>query len=152
MLKAGDAATVSMAGVDQSFPGKVQLVSPALDPNSTTVEVWVELKNPKERLRPGSSVQVTMVARTLPDALSIPSVALLTTQDGTTSVMVAGADGKAHQQPIKAGLRDGDRVQIVEGLQAGQRIVGAGAYGLPDNSKITEAPASQESKDQSSGG
>jgi multidrug efflux pump subunit AcrA (membrane-fusion protein) len=40
---------------------------------------------------------------------------------------------------VKTGIRDGDRVQVVEGLSAGERIVGSGAYGLPDNSKITDA-------------
>lgn len=85
-----------------------------------------------------------MIARSVRDALAIPAAALLTAQDGTTSVMVAGSDGKAHQTSVKAGIREGNRVQIVEGLQAGQKIVGEGAYGLPDNSRITEAKPAQE--------
>ena len=92
-----------------------------------------------------------MTARSVPDALAIPAASLLTAQDGSTSVMVAGTDGKAHQQPVKTGIREGDRVQIIEGLQAGERIVGSGAYGLPDNSKITEAAATPEKTNQSSG-
>lgn len=152
LLKAGDPGTVLAPGIETPYPGKVVLVSPALDPNSTTVEIWVQLKNPQDRLRPGTTVQVSMVAHSVPDALTIPSVALLTAQDGTSSVMVAGNDGKAHQQSVKTGIREGDRVQIVEGLQAGQRVVGAGAYGLPDNSKITEASPGQDGKRQGSGG
>jgi HlyD family secretion protein len=143
LLKRGDNASVSAPGVEQPIPGKVVLVSPVLDPNSTTVEIWVQCKNPKEVLRPGTSAEITMVARTVKDALAIPAAALLTAQDGTTSVMVAGSDGKAHQQTVKAGFHDADKVQIVEGLQAGQKIVGNGAYGLPDNSKITAAEASK---------
>jgi HlyD family secretion protein len=148
LLKVGDKASVTTPEADQPFAGKVVLVSPALDPNSTTIEVWVQLKNTQERLRPGTSVQVSMVARSVPDALAIPAEALLTAQDGTTSVMVAGDDGKAHQQPVKAGIRDNDRVQIVEGLQAGERIVGSGAYGLPDGSKITMAEAKPPANSQ----
>jgi RND family efflux transporter MFP subunit len=139
LLKIGDPATVTAPGMNKPFSGKVSLVSPALDPNSTTVEVWVQVKNPGARLKPGSSVQVSMVARSVPDALTIPAGALLTAQDGTTSAMVAGKDGRAHQKTVKTGIRDGDRLQIVEGLQAEDRIVASGAYGLPDNSKITEA-------------
>ena len=147
LLKVGDQATVTAApDTEHPLPAKIVLVSPALDPNSTTVEVWVQIKNARETLRPGTSVQISMIARSLPDALVIPAVALLTGQDGATSVMVAGDDGKAHQHPIKVGIRDGDRVQIVEGLQAGQRIVGAGAYGLPDNAKITSQEASSGDK------
>jgi HlyD family secretion protein len=136
LLKIGDTAMISAANSDKPLPGKVSVVSPALDPNSTTVEVWVGARNPRERLRPGTTVQVSMLARLVPDALTIPVAALLTAQDGTTSVMVAGSDGRAHQKNVRVGIRDGDRVQIVEGLEPGERIVASGAYGLPDNSKI----------------
>jgi multidrug efflux pump subunit AcrA (membrane-fusion protein) len=143
LLRVGDQAEITLPGVESPFPGKVSVVSPALDPNSTTVEIWVQLKNPKEQLKPGSAVQLSMVVRSLPDALTVPAEALLTAPDGTTTVMVAGSDGRAHQTDVKAGIREGGRVQIVSGLQAGQRIVASGAYGLPDNRKITEMAASQ---------
>ena len=123
------------------------IISPALDPNSTTVEVWVEAKNPRQRLKPGTSVQVSMVAQAIPDAVVIPSVALLTADDGTTTVMVAGSDDRAHQKQVKAGIRQGDQVQITEGLQAGDRVVASGAYGLPDNTKIKVETAHAAEKD-----
>jgi HlyD family secretion protein len=151
LLKNGDSATLTAPGLDQPIAGKVVLVSPALDPNSTTVEIWVQGKNPKEVLRPGTTAQIAMVARTVPNALTIPSESLLTAQDGTTSVMVAGSDGKAHQKIVKIGIRDGDKVQIVDGLQTGDKIVGTGAYGLPDNSKITTPEAKPEGSAQPEG-
>lgn len=149
LLKIGDAAGIVAAGFDKPIPAKVSLVSPALDPNSTTVEIWVQAKNPSARLKPGSSVQVSITARTVADALAIPADALLTAQDATTSVMVAGPDGQAHQKEVKVGIRDGDRIQVVEGLQPGDRIVGSGAYGLPDNSKITPQQNSENKEDNS---
>jgi multidrug efflux pump subunit AcrA (membrane-fusion protein) len=148
LLKTGDPATISAPGLDKPIAGKVSIISPALDPNSTTVEVWVQAKNLGGHLKPGTSVQISMVARSVQDALTIPAAALLTAQDGTTSVMVAGSDSRAHQKDVKVGIRDQDRVQIVEGLQAGDRIVASGAYGLPDNSKITTAQASSQSKNE----
>jgi len=147
LLKVGDSAEVTVAGFDNSFKGKVTVVSPALDPGSTTVEVWVTLKNPGERLKPGTSVQVSAVARSIKDALTIPVVALLTAQDGTTSVMLAGNDGRAHQKQVKTGVREDNQVQIVDGLHAGDRVVASGSYGLPDNRKITEAKAEQSKND-----
>lgn len=141
VLKVGDSASVTVPGIDTMSPGKVFLISPALDPNSTTIEVWVQLKNPKGALKPGTSVQLSIVARSVPDALAIPAAALLTAQDGTTSVMVASSDGRAHSRPVKVGIREQDRAQVLEGLSAGEKVVASGAYGLPDNSKITEAPA-----------
>jgi len=146
LLKVGDKAEIIVPGMDKPVPAKVAVVSPALDPNSTTVEVWVQAKNPGGGMKPGSSVQVSMIARTLPDALTVPAESLLTAPDDTTSVMLVGSDDHAHQKQVKTGIRDGDRVQIAEGLQAGDRVVGSGAYGLPDNSKVTASENKRESK------
>ncbi len=136
LLKVGDQATVSVPGQDNPIEGKITVVSPALDPNSTTVEVWVQIGNPDQRLKPGTSVQVSMLAQTVPNTLIIPPAALLTAQDGTTSVMQISADDHAYQKNVRVGIRQGDTVQIIEGLQAGDRVVASGAYGLPDKSKI----------------
>jgi HlyD family secretion protein len=141
LLKAGDRATITVAGEDNPVEGKVTVVSPASDPNSTTIEIWVQAKNSDQRLKPGTSVQVSMLARTVPDALVIPAAGLLTSQDGSTSVMQVSSDNHAHQKNVRVGIRHGEAVQIVEGLQAGDRVVASGAYGLPDNSKIkAESP------------
>ena len=156
LLKSGDKATITVPGLDQPMTGRVSLVSPALDTNSTTVEVWVQIKNPGEKLKPGTTVQVSMVARSLPDALAVPAAALLTAPDGVTSVMVEGAcpdsknasDRCALQKQVKTGIRDGDQVQIAEGLHEGDKVVASGAYGLPDKSRITTAEAKPEAKNE----
>jgi HlyD family secretion protein len=141
LLKIGDKATITVAGEDNPVEGTVTVVSPALDPNSTTVEIWVQAKNSDQRLKPGTSVQVSMLAQTVPDALVIPATAFLSAQDGSTSVMQVSSDNHAHQKNVRVGIRHGDAVQIIEGLQAGDRVVASGAYGLPDNSKIkAESP------------
>ena len=135
LLKVGDKATIAVPGEVNPVEGKITVVSPALDPNSTTVEIWVQAKNADQRLKPGTSVQLSMLAQTIPDALVIPAAALLTAQDGTTSVMQVSADGRAHQKSVKVGIRQSEQIQIVEGLQAGDRIVASGAYGLPEQSR-----------------
>jgi HlyD family secretion protein len=137
LLKLGDQATIATPGEPEPVQGKVTIISPALDPNSTTVEIWVQAKNPAQHLKPGTSVRVSMLAKTIPDALVIPAPSLLTAEDGKTSVMVASSDGRAHKREVKVGIRQRNEVQIVEGLQAGERVVASGAYGLPDNTKIT---------------
>jgi HlyD family secretion protein len=62
--------------------------------------------------------------------------------------MVAGADGRAHQTGVKLGIRNGDDVQILDGITANDKVVSNGAYGLPDKTKIkieaAEAPAEGE--------
>jgi RND family efflux transporter MFP subunit len=142
LLKVGDKGTITVPGLDEPVEGKVTVVSPALDPNSTTVEVWLEAKNPKQQLKPGTSVELSLTARTVKDALVIPAAAVITAADGSSAVMVAGNDGKAHQKSVKLGIRHDDDVQILEGLTESDKVVSTGAYGLPDNTKVKiEAPA-----------
>ena len=57
--------------------------------------------------------------------------------------MVAGPDGRAHQTAVKTGIHDGDQMQIVEGVKAGDKVIVSGAYALPDKTKITLEAANQ---------
>jgi len=111
-------------------------VSPAVDPNSTTVQVWVEIANPEARLKPGVSVHVTIVASTIKDAVVAPTVALLPAEEGGTQAIVVGADGVAHVRKIETGMRDGDKVQILSGLKPGEQVVTVGGLGLADGAKV----------------
>ena len=148
-LKVGDKATIEVPGIDKPVDGTVVLVSPALDPNSTTVEVWVQAKNPDHSLKPGSSVRVSMVAEAIPDALVVPASAVVTGADGSTTVMIIGPDQKAHQQAVKVGVRQNEKVQITEGVKEGQTIVTEGAFGLPDNTKVSvESPEKEKEGDK----
>ena len=147
LLKIGDKGTMTVPGLDAPVDGTVTVVSPALDPNSTTVEVWLEAKNPKQQLKPGTSVQLSLTAKTVKDALVVPASAVITAADGSPAVMIAGADGKAHQKTVKLGIRQDDDVQILEGVNDGDKVVSTGAYGLPDNTKIVAQVPSENSKD-----
>ena len=147
-LKPGDTGTMTVPGLDKHIEGKVTVVSPALDPNSTTVEIWFEARNPKHDLKPGTSVQLALTAQTVNGALVIPLNSVLTAPDGATTVMLAGSDGRAHQKAVKLGIRNGDDVQILEGLSDSDKVVSNGAYGLPDKTRIKiqtpEAPGEGE--------
>jgi RND family efflux transporter MFP subunit len=154
-LKVGDPATIAVPGIEKPAEGKVTLISPALDPNSTTVEVWVQAKNTDQTLQPGTSVRLSMISKTVPDALVIPISALLTAADGSTTVMVIGSDQHAHQSAVKAGIRQDDNVQILEGLKEGQTVVAVGGYGLPDNTKVlleTKENTTEKAGDKPSAG
>lgn len=135
LLHVGDPATLVLGHGQPDVPAKVSVVSPALDPNSTTIQVWVDAVNSGNRLKPGSTVNVQIVARTVKNALVLPADAVLTAQDGTTSVMVI-KDGAAHQTNVKTGIHEGSNVQILSGVTAGEQVVTQGAYGLPDNAKV----------------
>jgi HlyD family secretion protein len=144
LLKIGDKGTIAVPGSEDPVEGKITVVSPALDSNSTTVEIWLEAKNPKQQLKPGTSVQLAITVQTIRDALVVPANAVITAQDGSSAVMLVGADGKAHQKAVKLGIRQGDDVQILDGVTASDKVVTSGAYGLPDNTKIKVEAAPAE--------
>ena len=145
LLSPGAKATITVPGVEKPVEGKITIVSPALDPNSTTVEVWVQVKNPKQELKPGTSVKLALSAKAIPNALTLPAAAVQPGPDGATVVMLLGGDGLAHQTPVHTGVKQDDDIQIVDGVKAGDKVILSGAYGLPDKTKVkVEAPAPAE--------
>lgn len=145
-LKVGDAAEIHIGGVDDPVHAKVSLVSPALDPGSTTIEVWVETARPPEALKPGMTVQVSITAATAKSAVLVPKNSVFESPESGPYVLLAGKDGLAHQTSVQVGLRGVDDTQISKGVNAGDSVITSGAYSLPDKTKIKiEAPASAAS-------
>jgi HlyD family secretion protein len=129
-LKVGDMANLLPADGGAQIPGRITVISPALDPSSTTVEVWVQAANQTDRLRPGTSMRVEMIAQTVPSALVIPAASVVTSASGSTSVMVIDTENKPHKKSVTLGIRDAGNVQVTEGLQSGERVVTVGAFEL----------------------
>jgi len=136
LLKVGDQAVIVAADASAGLPGKVTVISSALDANSTTAEVWIKAANPGELLKPGTSVQVSIVAETIPNAIVIPSAAILPSDEGPAMVLIFGADSLAHERRIEIGIRESDKVQVLKGLEPGERVIVVGGFGLEDKVKV----------------
>jgi HlyD family secretion protein len=135
-LKVGNNATIAALDSSARIQGKVTVVSPALDANSTTAEVWVQASNPGEVLKPGSSAQVSIVADTVANAIVIPPAGILPTDEGSVKVLIFGADSLAHERPIEVGIRQTDKVQITRGVEEGEKVIIVGGLGLKDKAKV----------------
>jgi multidrug efflux pump subunit AcrA (membrane-fusion protein) len=123
-----DASIIGLNGVP--VPAQITQVSAALDAANTTVEVWVEADNKDGKLRPGSSMRVEIVARTVPNALVIPQQAVMTSPQGATFAILIDKDNKPHLRKIAVGIRDAGKAQITDGLASGDRVATTGAYEL----------------------
>jgi multidrug efflux pump subunit AcrA (membrane-fusion protein) len=145
-IKKGRPARIT--GPDGDIPGTVTVVSPAVDPSTTTVEIWVQADNPDEKLKPGATVRVAIIAETLRDTMVVPAAAILNADDGGQKVMVVTSDSIAHERRINIGVRQGDRVQIVSGLQTGDQVVVSGGLGLEDKAKVTIQQPKPEDEDE----
>ncbi|MGC0771661.1 MAG: efflux RND transporter periplasmic adaptor subunit [Candidatus Acidiferrum sp.] len=152
-LKAGNPAELKVAGLDAPVKGRITLVSPALDAGSTTIEVWVEAAKPDPALKPGMTVEVSMTGKTVKDAIVVPVSAVFKNPEGGTDyVVLAGSDQKAHWKTVQIGVRHGDDVQIISGINAGDPVITSGGYALPDETKIkieTAPPPGNEAGDKS---
>jgi HlyD family secretion protein len=136
-LTVGAAATLTVPGVADAVPAKVALISPALDPGSTTVEVWLRVENRKGLLKAGTPVHASITGRTIANALTVPAEAVQTAQDGTSKyVMTIAADSTAHKRPVTLGIQNAADAQVLSGVGAADTVITTGAYGLDENTKV----------------
>ncbi len=138
-VKTGQRATIQSTDGSVQAQGSVTVVSPAVDPNSTTVEVWVQAANSGEKLRPGGTVRVAIQADTVPNALLVPASAILPASDGGVAVMVVGDDGdngSAHQHKVELGVRNAEQAQILSGVTKGEEVIVEGGVGLEDGADV----------------
>jgi RND family efflux transporter MFP subunit len=133
-LRRGNPATIHT--LNGEARGRVTVVSPAVDPQSTTIEVWVEAGNPNGLLKPGAAVQASILAETIANALVVPAEALLPAQDSSNQVLVVGADSVAHERKVQVGVKDAGKVQVVSGLRDGEAVVTVGGLGVQDGAKV----------------
>src|SRR5258708_36501715 len=118
--------------------GRVSSVGAALDTVSRAVGIRVPMASPKRALRLGESV-FGDIAISTKNSVVIPVEALVPGEEvGTYKVFVVDAKGTATSRDVKIGGRDESRVEIVDGLKGGEKVVTQGAFGVQDSSKVTK--------------
>ena len=147
LLKAGDSAELKVANLDEPVKGRVTLVSPALDPGSTTIEVWAEARKPNPALKPGMTVTLQMTAKTVKDAVGVPAASVFKNADGAYYVLLAGTDNKAHQRIVQIGVENSELTQIASGINAGDPVITTGGFGIPDGTAIHVEKSGADEKD-----
>jgi RND family efflux transporter MFP subunit len=153
-LALGAAATLTVPGIAEPVPATVSLISPALDPGSTTVEVWLRVENAKGALKAGTPVHASIQGRTISNALTVPAAAIQSSPDGTGKfVLVIAPDSTAHKRPVTLGIQNADVVQILSGLTPSDVVISTGAYGLDENTKVkiganSDAPSGKDADDK----
>ena len=114
-VKVGQTAIITQTDNSEQVDGKVTVVSPATDPNTTTVQVWMQIPNAGERLKPGTSVHAAIVAEEYKARIGCAGGRDSARRRGRHG----GADGRfvdsiAHKKAVKLGVREGNQVQIAE--------------------------------------
>jgi multidrug efflux pump subunit AcrA (membrane-fusion protein) len=138
LLQPGQAATVRLTGVPQSFPGKVRLLGAVIDPQTRLGMVRVALK-PDPNLRPGAfaraEVTVSSAERTV-----LPQTAVLTDERGTY-VLVVTRDDKLERRPVEVSGIVGNGVGISGGVKRNERVVATAGAFLHEGEVVKPVPA-----------
>jgi len=120
-VRVGQAVQVRLEGDPAVHAGRVARLSPSISEQNRTLVVEAEVANPNGRLRPGSFARAEIVVEADRTAVMVPTSTLVTFA-GLEKVFVV-KDGKAVEQRVRTGRRSGDRVEILEGVAAGEQVV-----------------------------
>ncbi len=111
----------------QTFEGRLQVLLPQVEPTTRTLKARLELPNPGARLVPGMLVQMRFARPAGDMRLLVPADAVIRTGQRSV-VMLAEADGRFRPVQVQTGREAGDQVEVIAGLQAGQRVVRSGQF------------------------
>jgi len=116
-----------------TFSGRVIFINSVVDPDSRTVKVRTEVPNPDGRLKPDMFANVEIITDVNSTAISVPQSAVL--EDNGKSIVFVAEGNTYKQRQVQVGIKNGDRVEIIDGLNAGDRVVTKGNYLLLQQSK-----------------
>jgi membrane fusion protein (multidrug efflux system) len=119
---------------EEKFSGILRFISPTTDPATRNVKMKAVVHNPKDRLKPGFFAEVTLETGKNPNALVLPESALFSQEGKIFAYTVQ--NGVARRKELETGLRFEGKVEILKGIQRGERVVTAGHEQLTDGTRV----------------
>jgi membrane fusion protein (multidrug efflux system) len=119
----------------RTIEGAITRFAYALDEATKTMLAEIEVPNPDLQLRPGMYATVKIGIERKPDALLVPTDALITEKAGT--FVFLNSDGKAKKVKVQTGFNDGTNVEILKGLNADQPVILVGKQAIADGQAVT---------------
>jgi len=116
------------------FVGRVRQISPVVDTATGTVKVTIEVGSPPAEVRPGAFVRVDIVRETRTEVALIPRGAVV--RELQKAFVFVYRDGQAERRLVALGIEEGDQVEALSGIAAGEQIIVAGQGGLEDGSAV----------------
>ncbi|MBN9531314.1 MAG: efflux RND transporter periplasmic adaptor subunit [Alphaproteobacteria bacterium] len=149
-VRVGRTVHATGAGIPgQQIEGKVTAIDTRLDPVTRTVRVRAEIQNGDEVLKPGMFMNARLVLERRPDAVVVPEQAILSR--GSDQFVYIVRDGVAHMTPVTLGQRMVGKVEIAQGVKAGDDVVTAGLQQVRDKAQVRQATAANEQPKPASG-
>lgn len=131
----GHAAEIRVDSVpDRTFKATIARISPTIDERNGTFRATAYIDNVNGDLAPGMFGRFTIAYERHPDALVIPVRALM--EEDSQFVVYVVEDGAANRRPVEIGIRSGGKVEILQGLDAGDAVVVTGQGSLRDGARV----------------
>lgn len=129
-VRADDIVIVQTDAYPQTFHGRISYVSPALDPNTRTLQARIVVDNPGDKLKRDMYVNVTVTAGTIRDALAVPDAAILRNDENEPFVYVESSPGQFGRRQVRIGQTEAGKTQVLSGLSPGETVVADGSLFL----------------------
>ncbi len=131
-------AIASDAYPNLTFDGEVIAIAPAVDPATNAALVRIRVGNPGRRLKVGMFVQARVALQVKKGVLVVPPSAVSKSEEGTAVYVVSGDEAK--RTPVKIGLETPDAVEVLSGVQEGQKVLTSAIHGLAERAKLAAKP------------
>lgn len=126
----GDNVVVQTDAYPDTFHGRISYISPALDPNTRTLQARVVVDNKGEKLKRDMYCTVMVTAGTVNNAIAVPDAAVLRDDENLPFVYVESGTNQFGRRSVRIGESTNGETQVLSGLSAGDKVVGNGSLFL----------------------
>ena len=126
-VRDGDDVSVQTDAYPDTFHGKISYVSPALDPNTRTLQARIVVDNRGEKLKRDMYCTVTVAAGAVSNAIAVPDAAVLRDDENQPFVYIAVNSNQFGRRPVDIGQSQNGQTHITKGLATGDKVVGNGS-------------------------
>ncbi|HEX4075707.1 MAG TPA: efflux RND transporter periplasmic adaptor subunit [Candidatus Acidoferrales bacterium] len=129
-VKMGDDVAVQTDAYPDTFHGRISYISAALDPNTRTLQARIVVDNPGEKLKKDMYCTVTVTAGAIQKAIAVPDASVLRDDENQPFVYIENGEGQFGRRSVEIGESQNGQTQILQGLSAGDKVVGDGSLFL----------------------
>jgi cobalt-zinc-cadmium efflux system membrane fusion protein len=126
----GDDVVVQTDAYPVNFHGKISYVSPALDPNTRTLQARLVVDNPGEKLKRDMFCTATVTAGSILNVLAVPNASILRDDNNQPFVYIASGANQFARRDVELGQSQNGQTQILKGISVGEKVVGDGSLFL----------------------
>jgi cobalt-zinc-cadmium efflux system membrane fusion protein len=130
VVQSGEDVVVQTDAYPESFHGRISYVSPALDPNTRTLQARIIVDNPGEKLKRDMYCTVSVTAGSLSNIIAVPDSSVLRDDNNQPFVYIANGANLFGRRDVELGASQDGRIQVLKGISAGDKVVGDGSLFL----------------------